>query len=243
VVSHVGSHKGQGFEQGLERVVRSVAEAEELALTTLARVETKWVESALPEVKAQLAEGPRARPAHALEGGTCAQPAHQHGDGGPPWRLPPLLLETSAGSKNTLGRNVEELALLLGAVSYEQTGVCLDTAHVYAGGIPVHTEEGLEELVTEFARHIGWERLGLVHLNDCRTAFGSLHDQHSNIGDGNLGEEGLGRVVRHPRLRRVPFILEVPGLEDQGPDLENVRRARRLREGFPLEPTAPAARG
>jgi deoxyribonuclease IV len=149
-------------------------------------------------------------------------------------RLPPLLLETSAGSKNTMGREIAELAPLLDAARPLEAGVCLDTAHLYASGVPVHTPEGLERVLRQADDFFGLDQVGLVHLNDCRTAFGSQHDQHADLGEGMLGEEALGRIVRHPALREIPFILEVPGLEGHGPDLENVRRAKRLRNGEAL---------
>jgi deoxyribonuclease IV len=208
VVTHVGSHKGAGFEAGLARVGRAVAEAHELVLRSLERA----------ALSATGSSGQEARAAGELR----------------KLSLPPLLLETSAGSKNTMGRDIDEMAALLDRVSPLEAGVCLDTAHLYASGVPVHTPEGLEELTARVADSFGWHRVALIHLNDCRTRFGSQHDQHANLGEGELGETALRAVVQHPRMSRVPFILEVPGIDGHGPDLENVRRAQRLRSGEPL---------
>lgn len=211
IVSHVGSHKGQGFDAGLERVAPAVAEARDLAQESL------WAARrtlARAEVPAGAGE----------EGASTAGMLLTDS-------LPPLLLESSAGSKNTMGKNPAELAILLEELKGLAAGVCLDTAHLYAAGIPLHTESGLEELLALVDGLMGLERVQLLHLNDCRTAFASLHDQHSNLGEGNIGEEGLRRVVMHPALRRVPFVLEVPGIDGNGPDRENLRRASVFRQG------------
>jgi hypothetical protein len=42
---------------------------------------------------------------------------------------------------------------------------------------------------------------------------GERTDRHEHVGGGNIGERGLGHVVRHPALRHVPFICETPGMD------------------------------
>ena len=74
------------------------------------------------------------------------------------------------------------------------------------------------------------DRLRCLHLNDSKVGFASNRDRHENLGDGEIGEEGLRRFLGHPDLQGLPVILEVPGMDGSGPDLENMARARRLHE-------------
>ncbi len=144
--------------------------------------------------------------------------------------LPRLLLETSAGARDSLGVTAAELGALTRRVG-GSCGVCLDTAHLFAAGHPVHTAGGLDRLLGDLAREVGLEALGLVHLNDCATPLGSRRDRHENLGEGQLGAAGLRLWLRCPELRRVPFVIETPGFAQAGPDRRNVSRARRLRSG------------
>ena len=157
--------------------------------------------------------------------------------------LPALLLETGAGGGNTLGGRLEELQTLLyleeagGLAGELPLGICIDTAHLFASGYPLHEEEGLEQMIGHL-RELGLlDRIGLVHLNDSKTAMGGKHDVHENLGDGQLGYEGLGRVVRHPALRGVPFVLETPGYDGHGPDVASMAVARAMRAGAPRPTT------
>lgn len=151
--------------------------------------------------------------------------------------LPALLLETGTGAGNTLGGRLEEIATLLsleeagGLAAALPLGICIDTAHLFAAGYAVHDEAGLAQLI-ERLRTLGLlERIGLVHLNDSKTPFGARRDQHENLGEGLIGYDGLARVVRHPALAHVPFVLEVPGTDGHGPDAANVALAKAMRSG------------
>jgi deoxyribonuclease IV len=162
--------------------------------------------------------------------------------------LPALLLETGAGAGNTLGGRLEELQTLLyleeavGLAEELPLGICIDTAHLFASGYAMHEFAGIDRT---FARmgHLGLlDRIGLVHLNDSKTPLGVKRDVHENLGDGVIGYEALGRVVRHPALRTVPFVLEVPGLEGHGPDLATMAVAKAMRAGV-ARPAGPPAAG
>jgi len=107
-------------------------------------------------------------------------------------------------------------------------GVCLDTAHVFEAGYDVSTEAGLIETLDLFDRLVGLERLAAVHVNDSKTALGSNVDRHENIGFGQLGDEAIGRILRHPAMAGLPFLLEVPGMTKEGPDRPNIEALRRL---------------
>jgi len=141
--------------------------------------------------------------------------------------LPSLLLEPGAGGGGSVGRTPEECESLLSLLP-DDTGLCLDTAHLFAAGYAIHTEQGLNSLLEELTERNLMERVQLIHLNDSKSSLGSRRDRHENIGEGQIGEEGLSRFITHPKLADLPFILEVPGLDGKGPDLENVRRAHRL---------------
>lgn len=154
-------------------------------------------------------------------------------------RLPPLLLESSSGSGNVVGRDLGELEALVD-VCPEPCGICLDTAHLFAAGIPVHTGEGIELLTADLKTRGLLERLKLIHLNDSRTPYASGRDQHENLGEGQLGYAALKRVVQHPLFQAVPFVLETPGLDGHGPDAFGLRTAKAMRRGDPNPPAQPA---
>ncbi|HQK95073.1 MAG TPA: deoxyribonuclease IV [Armatimonadota bacterium] len=139
-----------------------------------------------------------------------------------------LLLENAALRGTFHGSRFEELAALIeGAGGPERLGMCLDTAHAFASGYPVHTEEGLDETLAALDRTVGLENLYLVHLNDSKSEFGSHVDRHEHLGKGKLGHHALRRIVNHPKLRHLPFVMETP-IDDRRDDVGNMRYARRL---------------
>lgn len=139
----------------------------------------------------------------------------------------PLILENSAGAGRTLGSTPEQIGEIMAqAPEAEPLRLCLDTAHAFAAGLPVHTEEGLEQVLARVEVNMGRSRLALIHLNDSKYPFASRHDRHWHVGQGYLGREALARVVNHPRLRALPMIMETPGTTDD--DKRNMRAVRRM---------------
>ena len=132
-----------------------------------------------------------------------------------------------------MGRDLSQLQAVAESLS-PGCGLCLDTAHLFAAGRPVHTAEGLEELVAELRATDLLQEVKLIHLNDSRTPFASGRDHHENLGEGQIGYEALARVVRYPAFQDIPFVLEVPGVEGHGPDSVNVQRAKSMREALPV---------
>ncbi|TYZ21401.1 deoxyribonuclease IV [Selenomonas ruminis] len=130
-----------------------------------------------------------------------------------PGQTTTVLLETMAGKGTEVGRNFDELRAILDKVTLrEKLGVCLDTCHVWDAGYDiVHDFDGV---LAEFDRIIGLEKLKAVHLNDSLNACGSHKDRHARIGEGQIGLEALARVINHPALRELPFILETPNDHD-----------------------------
>ena len=119
-----------------------------------------------------------------------------------------VLLETMAGKGSEVGGNFRELRDIIDAVGREDLGVCLDTCHVWDGGYDiVHDLDGVLE---EFDRIVGLDRLKALHLNDSKNPFAAHKDRHACLGEGNLGIQTFQNIVRHPKLRNLPMILETP---------------------------------
>ncbi len=141
-----------------------------------------------------------------------------------------VLLENTAGAGGTMGDTVAEIGAMIDSVGGdERLGVCLDTAHLLESGHELRTADGLGALLASFDQAIGLERLVMVHLNDSKTALGSNRDRHENIGEGEIGREGIRLIVNHPAFTDIPGILEVPGYDGEGPDRANLDTLRELR--------------
>lgn len=125
-----------------------------------------------------------------------------------------VLLETMAGKGTEMGRSFEELRKIIDGVTLSQKiGVCLDTCHIWDGGYDI--VEHLDEVLSEFDRVIGLERLKAIHFNDSMNKLGTHKDRHQKIGEGEIGMEAMKAVVCHPLLQGKPFILETPN-DDEG---------------------------
>ncbi len=136
-----------------------------------------------------------------------------------------VLLETMSGKGTEIGVSFEELKAIRDGVRHpERIGICLDTCHVFAAGYDIVND--LDGVLEEFDRVLGLELLRTVHLNDSMMPFGSRKDRHAVIGGGKIGLEALLKVLRHPRLKGLPFYLETP-LDDQG-HKEEIRRLKEL---------------
>jgi deoxyribonuclease-4 len=152
-----------------------------------------------------------------------------------------ILMENTAGQGTVFGSRLEELKQILDACRELDLGVCLDTAHLFAAGYPIHTAEGLERTLEAIERTVGLNRVFVLHMNDSKAPFGSHVDRHEHIGKGQIGLEAFGRILRHPLLAGRPFILETP-IDKPGDDLRNVRTLWRL-AGVDVRPAAGARDG
>ena len=120
-----------------------------------------------------------------------------------------VLLETMSGKGSEVGGRFEELRAIIDRTAlHDRLGVCLDTCHVSDAGYDIAGD--IDGVLTEFDRVIGLSRLKAVHINDSMNPVGAHKDRHARIGEGCLGAEALGRVVRHPALQGLPFVLETP---------------------------------
>ena len=125
-----------------------------------------------------------------------------------------LLLETMAGKGSEVGRNFEEIRVIIDKVELsDKVGVCLDTCHVWDGGYDIVAD--LDGVLKQFDTIIGLDRLKAIHMNDSMNICGAHKDRHQKLGEGEIGAEALKAVVTHPLLQNKPFILETPN-DDAG---------------------------
>ena len=113
--------------------------------------------------------------------------------------------------------------------------VCLDTEHMFAAGYNIASSDDICDVMEEFDIAIGLEKLVAVHANDAKVELGSGVDRHENIGEGFIGLDGFQSIMSHSSFQNVPFFLEVPGFENEGPDKKNLDRLKSLRKGLGLE--------
>lgn len=140
-----------------------------------------------------------------------------------------LLIENSASAKK-VGADAPEIASLMAGVDDKRVKVCIDTAHAFeAGWVKEYSVVEIDRLLAELDKHIGLKNILALHVNDSRTAQGSNHDQHDNIGAGQIGLGGFKNLAKDKRLWDKPWLLEVPGFEDMGPDRKNVEILKKLR--------------
>ncbi len=120
-----------------------------------------------------------------------------------------VLLETMSGKGTEVGSRFEELQEIIRRVDLkEKIGICLDTCHVYDAGYDIVNH--LDDVLSEFDRVIGLERLKAIHLNDSKNPFASHKDRHEKLGKGSLGAEAIKRIINNPYLKGLPFYLETP---------------------------------
>jgi deoxyribonuclease-4 len=139
-----------------------------------------------------------------------------------------LLMENSAGAGGTIGRSIEELAVLFDRLDrHPRLGICLDSCHLFVSGCDITDRAALDGLLDEVDRSIGLDRLRALHVNDAQAPLGSNRDRHANLLEGLLGEK-LGVFLSHPAFQRLPALLEVPGKDGHGPDADEIRKLREL---------------
>ena len=130
-----------------------------------------------------------------------------------------------------VGSKFAELGRIVREAGSQRVRVCLDTQHSFAAGYDLKTRPGLDKAMHEFDREIGLDRLAAVHANDSKCPLAGGIDRHENIGEGHIGRDGFENILSHPAFPEVPFLLEVPGFENQGPDARNVEILKSLRPG------------
>lgn len=139
-----------------------------------------------------------------------------------------ILLETMAGKGSEVGRTFNELGSIINRVNIkEKIGVCLDTCHISDGGYDL--TNNLDEVLEEFDRLIGLDKLKALHINDSQNPVGAHKDRHARIGEGYIGKETILKVINHPALKGLPCILETPhdSLEGYAEEIKMLREGER----------------
>jgi len=140
-----------------------------------------------------------------------------------------IALETTAGQGSCIGHRFEHLAFIIANVREpERVCVCLDTAHLFAAGYDMSSEDSARKTLREFDRVIGRDRLVAIHLNDSKTARGSRVDRHEHIGKGRIGLDAFRFIMRDRRFRKIPKVLETPKGKELREDVMNLKTLRTL---------------
>ena len=135
-----------------------------------------------------------------------------------------IALETMAGKGSEMGSNFEEIGYILRHVKNpERLGVCFDTCHVNDEGLDI---KNVDEVLNEFDKAIGLDKLLCLHINDSKNIQGSHKDRHENIGYGEIGFDTLSRYVHHPKLDGIPKILETPYFDGNAPYKTEIKMLR-----------------
>ncbi len=136
-----------------------------------------------------------------------------------------LLLENTAGQGHTIGASFEEISLILKSVAYDDLGVCMDTAHMFASGYDIRTREGVEELVEHIGAMFAPGTVKLVHANDSKAEFNSSKDRHEHPGEGKIGIDCFRAMVENPFFEDLDMIVEMPPPE-VSKDVELLKKLR-----------------
>jgi deoxyribonuclease-4 len=139
-----------------------------------------------------------------------------------------LLLENTAGTKNSMGSSFEDIRKILDRVKEEnRVGLCFDTAHAFAAGYDLRTPEAVAETFRKFDQVLGLRLLKVVHLNDSKGDLGSGRDRHEHIGLGYIGDNGFRALLKHEAIRELPLIMETP-IDERRDETGNIRKVREL---------------
>lgn len=135
-----------------------------------------------------------------------------------------LLLENTAGTKNSMGSSFEEIKRIVDGVEKKnRVGVCFDTAHAFAAGYDLRTAQGVEETIRKFDSVLGLGLLRVIHLNDSKGDLGCGRDRHEHVGLGYIGKEGFRALFRNNAVNNLPFIMETPESRDDSAEIKRVR--------------------
>ena len=144
--------------------------------------------------------------------------------------VPCLAVENMAGMGQHIGAKFDELGGILKAVDSPRLKICLDTPHAFAAGYDRTNSQGIKAMLDELDAGPGSASVAAVHANDSKRVCGSGVDRHDNIGDRFIGEEEFAAIMGDPAFVEVPFFLEVPGFEGNGPDKRNIDIFKTIRK-------------
>ncbi len=143
-----------------------------------------------------------------------------------------IFIENTAGIKK-IGSNEEEVGYILKELKVENAKVCIDTAHALeAGNIKDFSKESIGDWILRWSKEVSLNNISVLHINDSLTAFNSHRDRHANIGEGFIKEEGFVNLMSFKETRDMPWILEVPGFDNSGPDKKNIDILKKIRNSL-----------
>ena len=124
------------------------------------------------------------------------------------------VIENTAGQGTNMGFRFEHLAEIIDQVEDKsRVGVCIDTAHAFAGGYDISTVEGFNDTFSRFSEIVGFDKLMAMHLNDSKKELGTRVDRHDSLGDGCIGWTPFELIMNDSRFDGIPMILETPNPE------------------------------
>lgn len=148
-----------------------------------------------------------------------------------------FLIENSAGQKGKVNSDLSEIRWLIDTVGSDRLKWCLDTCHGFSAGYSFsklqnknsdNSKSGRGLIIDEIEKYKLWDDLVVIHVNDSKGKFDGGTDRHENLGEGNITSEAFKEFLSHPQVMKKPLVLEVPGLEGNGPDNENIKRLEKL---------------
>jgi len=143
-----------------------------------------------------------------------------------------IALETTAGQGTNIGYRFEHLSRIIdGIKDNERVKVCLDTCHIFTAGYDISFAEGYVNVMKEFDRIIGFDRLVCFHVNDCKKGLGSRIDRHEHVGKGTLGALPFRLIMNDRRFENIPKIIETPKGNDMKNDRRNLNVLRKMADG------------
>ena len=134
-----------------------------------------------------------------------------------------FLLEISAGAGDIIGSTFEELEYILRSNS-NSIGICLDSAHMFASGYDIKTDDGFKQTIDQVEATVGLDRIKLIHANDSMVGLGEKKDRHEHIGEGKIGQEGFVNLMS--QFLKIDMVLET----DHDRVKEDIKRLKKLRE-------------
>ena len=134
-----------------------------------------------------------------------------------------ILIENNAGEGKKVGTTPEEIGIIIKQVKSDRVGICIDTAHSFESGIiDEYTPQKVKSFFDTWGKEVGKNKIVVLHINDSKTLAHSHHDRHENIGQGHIGLKGFQNLAKDKRVNNIPWILEVPGFTNEGPDKKNI---------------------
>lgn len=135
------------------------------------------------------------------------------------------VIENTAGQGTNMGFRFEHLAEMIEQVDQKQrVGVCIDTAHVFAGGYDISTAEGFKDTFEKFEEIVGFDKLMAMHLNDSKKECGTQVDRHDSLGDGYIGWTPFEMIMKDNRFNDIPLILETPNTDRWAEEIATLKK-------------------